>query len=75
MDVTVTVGDVSVKLRGVDMTSRQIHALIRSTASIAVALGSGAEDEPERPPMGFAAHMERAPDVYEDLSEWFEQSP
>lgn len=75
MDITVTVGDVSVKLRDVDMTIRQIHALIRSTASIAVALAGSPDPEPERPPMGFAAHIERAPDVYEDLSEWFEESP
>lgn len=75
MDITVTVGDVAIKLRGVELSSRQIHALIRSTASIAVALGSGADDDVERPPIGFAAHMERAPDVVEDLSEWFEEAP
>lgn len=74
MDVTVSVGEVSIKLRNVDYSTRQIHALVRMAASIAVALGSG-DDEPERPPMGFTAHLERAPDIEEDLSEWFEESP
>ena len=71
MDVTVAVGEVSVKLRDVEFSTRQVHALLRSVASIAVAINVS-EPEPERPPMGFAAHIERAPDVSEDLSEWFE---
>ena len=69
-----TVGEVSVKLRDVEMTTRQVHALVRSCAGIAVALGVS-EPEPDRPPIGFAASIERAPEVYEDLSEWFEESP
>ena len=76
MDVTVIVGEVTVKLRGVDYSPRQVGALLRSCAGISVALSGGeGEAEPERPPMGFAAHIERAPDVVEDLSEWFEESP
>lgn len=74
MDVTVTVGEVSVKLRGVDYSPRQVQALLRSCAGIAVALGVS-EPEPDRPPIGFAASIERAPEVYEDLSEWFEEAP
>jgi hypothetical protein len=74
VDVTVTVGEVTVKLRDVDYSPRQVGALLRSCASIAVALGVG-EVESERPPFGFNAHIERAPDVVEDLSEWFEESP
>jgi hypothetical protein len=77
LDLTISVGDVAVKLRGVDYTPRQVSALLRSVASIAVALGASDASEPEteRPPMGFGAHIERAPDVVEDLSEWFEESP
>jgi hypothetical protein len=71
VDITVTVGEVSVKLREVEFSTRQVHALLRSAASIAVAINAS-EPETERPPMGFAAHLERAPDVLEDLSEWFE---
>ena len=74
MDVTVTVGEVSVKLRDVDLSTRQVHGLLRSAAGIALAINASnaSEPEPERPPMGFAAHIERAPDVMEDLSEYFE---
>lgn len=72
MDITIAVGDVSVKLRGVDYSPRQINGLVRMAAGIAVAVGT-TEDEPERPMFGFSAHMERAPDVVEDLSEWFEE--
>jgi hypothetical protein len=71
VDVTVTCGEVSVKLRDVDLSTRQVHALLRSVAGIAVALGVP-EVEPDRPPIGFAASIERAPEVYEDLSEYFE---
>ena len=71
MDVTVTCGEVSVKLKDVDLSTRQVHALLRSVAGIAVALGVP-EAEPDRPPIGFAASIERAPEVYEDLSEYFE---
>ena len=74
MDVTIVVGDVSVKLRDVELSTRQVHALLRSVAGIAVALGVS-EPESDRPPIGFAASIERAPEVYEDLSEWFEESP
>lgn len=72
MDITVTVGEVTVKLRDVDLSSRQVLNLLRQAASVALAVGS-AEVESERPPFGFAAHIERAPDVVEDLSEWFEE--
>ena len=77
MDVTVIVGEVTVKLRDVDFTPRQVGALLRSAAGIAVAISASDASEPEaeRPPMGFAAHIERAPDVVEDLSEWFEEAP
>ena len=74
MDVTVTVGEVTVKLRDVDYSSRQVHGLLRAAAGIALALGA-TEPEAERPPFGFGAHIERAPDVVEDLSEWFEEAP
>lgn len=77
MDITVTVGEVTVKLRDVEYSPRQVGALLRSAAGIAVAIGASdvGEVEPERPAIGFAAHIERAPDVVEDLSEWFEEAP
>ena len=74
MDVTVTVGEVSVKLRDADYSSRQVLHLLRSVAGVALALPNG-EPEVERPVFGFSASMELDPErnVEPDLSEWFEE--
>ena len=76
MDVKVSVGDVVVKLSDVQLTNRQVLALLRQAASIAVALNAS-DGEQERPVFGFSAHMELDPErnVEPDLSEWFEDSP
>lgn len=78
MKVKVTVGEVEVSLSEVDLTPRQIAALINRCASIAVALGISAssEDEPEtKHPLGFSAHMELDPERNSiDIDpEWFEE--
>jgi hypothetical protein len=76
MEVKITVGEVSVRLTDVDYSPRQVLALLRQAASIAVAVTPG-EGEPERPVFGFGAQMELDPErnVEPDLSEWFEDSP
>lgn len=77
MKVKVTVGEVEVALSEVDLTPRQIAALINRCASIAVALGvSATEDEPEtKHPLGFSAHMELDPErnTIEIDPDWFEE--
>ena len=77
MKVKVTVGEVEVSLSDVNLTPRQIAALINRCASIAVALGiSPSEDEPEaKHPLGFSAHMELDPERNSiDIDpEWFEE--
>ena len=79
MKVKVTVGEVEVSLSDVDLTPRQIAALINRCASIAVALGiSSGEEEPEtKHPLGFSAQLELDPErnLEPDLSEWFEEAP
>lgn len=76
MDVKITVGEVSVRLTDVAYSPRQVLALLRQSASIAVAI-TASEPESERPAFGFSAHMELDPErnVEPDLSEWFEDSP
>lgn len=69
MSTRVRVGDVEVRVEA-DLTSKQIRALLRTCAGIALGLAE-AQGEPEKPPVGFTAHVERAvepePDVgYED---------
>lgn len=76
MKITVQVANVLVQASGMDMTPRQIKSLLVSCASIAIGMNGDTEteqEEPERPPLGFSAHIERAPDVADDYSEYFEE--
>lgn len=77
MKVTVQVANVLVQASGMDLTPRQIKALLLSCASIAIGMqGESVEleqEEPDRAPIGFSAHIERAPDVADDYSEYFEE--
>lgn len=75
MLVKITVGEVELRVEGVDFTRRQITAMLAQVAAIAVAVVQDPEPETPAHPVGFTAHIERAPDVYEDLAEWFEESP
>lgn len=72
MRVRIKVGEVDLRVEGIELTKRQVKDLLTSAASIAVALVSDPEPEPERPPLGFSAHIERAEPIEEDLSEYFE---
>ena len=78
MKVKIVVGEVEIRLDGLDLTTRQISALLHKAGSIALAVGSS-PDEPEeqKHPIGFGASLELDPERnYEpDLSEWFEESP
>jgi hypothetical protein len=74
MKVSIKVGEVQLHATGLDMDQRQIRQLLKAVASIAVAMAAEAEqEEPERPPLGFSAHIERAAEVAEDYSEYFEE--
>jgi hypothetical protein len=72
MLVKITVGEVELRIEGVDWTRRQVTSLLTQVASIAVALAGDPEPEAPQHPMGFTAQIERAPEVYEDFSEFFE---
>lgn len=72
MKVRIKVGEVDLRVEGLELTKRQVKDLLTSAASIAVALTTEPEPEPERPPLGFSAHIERAETIEEDLSEYFE---
>lgn len=74
MKIKVAVGDVEIRLEGVELTTRQIYGLIHKAGSIAVALGISDEPEEPKTPIGFSASLELDPERnYEpDLSEWFE---
>ena len=75
MELKASVGDVVVKVSGVEYSPRQVLHLLRSAAGVAAALTG--EGESERPPFGFSAQVELDPErnFEPDLSEWFEESP
>jgi len=73
MKAKITVGDVEIELDGLDLTARQVTALLKQAANVNLAMQ--VEDEPEtKPPLGFSAQVEldperNIPDVDPD---WFE---
>jgi hypothetical protein len=63
MKVTVQVGEVAVRVTGLDMKPAQVRALLRLAALIDAGRQEAPAAEPERAPMGFAAPvLERLPD-------------
>jgi len=76
MRIRISVGDLELRTDGIDLTKRDIRSLMRQMVAYTAALAAaGQAEEKESPPIGFAAHIERAPDIVEDLSEWFEEAP
>ena len=76
MRIRITVGDLELRTDGIDLTQKDIRSLMRQMVAYSAALASSTQpEEKETSPIGFAAHIERAPDVVEDLSEWFEEAP
>lgn len=59
MKVSLRVGQVSAEVEGVDLTRRQIRALLFDLAGIAATLEPEVE---QAAPMGFTAHLERLPE-------------
>ena len=75
MMVRVSVGEVEVRLEGVDVSVAQVRGLMRLAAVLSVASQGGAEESEGRSPVGFAAHLERMPEEIprEDLSWYFDE--
>ena len=60
MKVTIVVGGTQIRVVGLDLTPRQVRRLLMDVAGIHATI---TPDEPEeKQPIGFAAHVERAPD-------------
>ena len=79
MKVKISIGAVELELEGLDLNRRQVHQLLESCGSIALAIEEASpSDEPEaKAPVGFTAQIELDPErnFEPDLSEWFEESP
>ena len=77
MKVKVAIGDVELTMQGVDLTPRQITALLTKAASIALALNAGEAEELKPTATGFTAHLDLDPErnMADDLGDYFEESP
>ena len=74
--VKVSIGEVKVTVIGSDLAdvTRRATKLLKQAAAISVAASFIVEEE--RTPLGFTAHIERAPEfVDRDLADYFEESP
>jgi hypothetical protein len=80
MRVSVRVGELRVDLSGGEWSVREVRGLVRLLASVHLSLSQegvfgGADDEGSAgsAPIGFSAVLERASEVSEDYSEFFEE--
>lgn len=75
--VRVSVGEVEVRLEGVEVSVRQVRELMRLAAGLSVVAQAVVQPEAveDRPPVGFAAHIERLPEEIpqEDISWYFDE--
>jgi hypothetical protein len=71
--IRISVGDVSLRCDGLELSKREVLHLLRVAAGIAVAIQPYNEPEEAKTPIGFAAHVERAEPVVDDFSEFFEE--
>jgi hypothetical protein len=69
--VRIAIGDLDIRLDDVDMTHRQVTALIRYAVSAAAQHPASEPDEAKQP-LGFAATIERLPeDIPKDDISWY----
>ena len=73
MKAKITVGDVEIELNGLDLTPRQVTALLKRAASVNLAMQVEEETE-TKTPMGFSAQVELDPErnIPDVDPEWFE---
>lgn len=74
MKIRITVGEVEMRLEGLDLGYRHVRKLLMDAAGVAAALSTGDEVEP-KPPFGFTAIVERRDEVIpsEDLDWYFDE--
>ena len=75
MRVRITVGEVDLRVDGVDLTKRDVLHLLKRASLIAAGLSIAAamtHEEAERAPIGFSATVERLPeDIPKEDSSWY----
>jgi hypothetical protein len=74
MKLHLQVGEIIASVKDCTYSKREVRELLKLMSSIHLAILESSSETPEPPnnPIGFAAHIERAPDAGPDYSEWFE---
>ena len=74
MKLHLQVGEIIASIKDCDYSKREVRELLKLMSSIHLAIIEAGSETPEPTgnPIGFAAHIERAPDAGPDFSEWFE---
>ena len=65
--VKIVAGSIELTVDGIDYTRRQVTTLLNQVAAIAAAMNAEQDEEAPTNPIGFSAHLERAPESL-DLS-------
>jgi predicted deacylase len=64
MKITVEVGGIKVTTNGINLSKNDIFKMLEAAGSVALAIleHEGEDLQPYRDPIGFSAHIERAPE-------------
>ena len=65
--VKIVAGSIELTVDGIDYTRRQVTTLLNQVAAIAALMNAEQDEEAPTNPIGFSAHLERAPESL-DLS-------
>jgi hypothetical protein len=60
--VKIVAGSIELTVEGIDYTRRQVTALLNHVAALAAVMNAESDEEPTPNPVGFTAHLERAPE-------------
>ena len=74
MKVRITVGEVELRTEGLELTARQVNAMLKRAALIAAGLSIAAQhvDDEPKAPIGFSATVERLPeDIPKEDTSWY----
>jgi hypothetical protein len=63
--VKIVAGSIELSIDGIDYTRRQVTALLAQVAALAAAMNAEPDEEPTPNPVGFTAHLERAPESFD----------
>ena len=63
--VKIVAGSIELTVDGIEYTRRQVTSLLAQVAALAAAMPAEPDEETTPNPIGFTAHLERAPESYD----------